>query len=258
MKPENGAPTIIAGRKPVLDALAQADASIDVVYLRRDLKSAFAPQLRKACRAHGVAIKMVPQEKLDRLAGGAAHQGVVALTSAVKVMDLDDLLALVAPTWDDVQRLKPLLALPDQITDPHNLGAIVRSAAAFGCSGIVLPERNSAPLSAVAVKASAGTAMRMPFARVGNASQTIRRLKERGYWAVGLASEGSSRLADIDWERPIVLAIGSESEGLSELVARECDVLVSIPMATGVESLNASVAAGIALHAASRARLLDQ
>jgi len=245
---------VVAGRKPVLELLASGQATVECVFVRRDLKSSIVAEIQGACKRQHVPLKFVPQEKLNRLADSAVHQGVVALTSEIEVLDLDDLLHAVAPGWDETQKRKPLLLLPDRISDPHNLGAMIRSAAAFGCSGVILPERNSAPLGPVTIKSSAGTAMNMRFARVTNVSQAIAQLKERGYWIAGLAGEGSTSLASVDWDRPIVLVVGSESEGISKLVRQECDLLVSIPIATTVESLNASVAAGIALQAAGRVR----
>jgi 23S rRNA (guanosine2251-2'-O)-methyltransferase len=251
-------PTAVPGRKPVRAALASSDLNIECVYIRRDMKGSIVTEIRRTCGEQGVPVKFVPQEKLDRLADGALHQGVVALTTAIEVQDLDGMLAEIAPSWDDTKRLNPLLLIPDRISDPHNLGAIVRSAAAFGCSGIVLPERNSAPLGTTTIKASAGTALAMRFARVANLGQAIRQLKERGYWVAGLAAEGNISLDDVDWKRPIVLVVGSEAEGISRLVKDECDLLVSIPIAMNAESLNASVAAGIALHAAARSRISER
>lgn len=250
--------TAVPGRKPVLAALTSRDVNIECVYLRRDMKSSIVAEIRQACREQGVPVKFVPQEKLDRLAAGALHQGVVALTTEIEVQDLDGMLAEIAPSWDETMRLKPLLLIPDRIADPHNLGAIVRSAAAFGCSGIILPERNSAPLGTTTIKASAGTALNMRFSRVANLSQAIRQLKERGYWVAGLAAEGTDSLDDVDWGRPIALVVGSEADGISRLVKDECDLLISIPIVTTVDSLNASVAAGIALHAAARLRISER
>ncbi len=211
-------------------------------------------ELRRQCAAAGVAIKNVPGGKLNRLAEGANHQGVVALISAVPLRDLDDVLSQIAPTRDDVETRSPLLVLPARITDPHNLGAIVRSSVAFGSSAILIPDRHTARMDAVALKASAGTALRIPFARVRNIQQAVEGLKERGYWIAGLSGRGETALEEMDWARPIVVIVGSESEGLPTQVEHACDFLVSIPISAEVESLNASVAAGIALQAAGRCR----
>jgi len=249
--------TAIAGRKPVLKALADENIIIDTIYVRRGLKSSIVAELKQGGRAGHIPVKFVPQEKLDRLAGDAVHQGVVALTSDIEIHDLDGMLALISPSWDETARRKPLLLIPDRISDPHNLGAIVRSATAFGCSGIILPERHSAPLGAAAIKASAGTALDMLFARVTNLAQAIKQLKERGYWIAGLAAGGSASLSSVDWDRPIVLVVGNEADGISEHVRNQCDLLVSIPISPKVESLNAAVAAGIALQAAARRKLTE-
>jgi 23S rRNA (guanosine2251-2'-O)-methyltransferase len=229
-------------------------ADVDCVFFDQNLKTPGILDLRRLCAASGVAIKHVPGGKLNRLAEGANHQGVVAMISAVPLQDLDDVLSRIAPTRDDVETLSPLLVLPAQITDPHNLGAIVRSSVAFGSRAILIPDRHTARMDAVALKASAGAALRVPFARVKNIQQAIQGLKERGYWIVGLSGVGGTTLEQMDWARPIVVIVGSESEGLPTQVERACDFLVSIPISADVESLNASVAAGIALQAAGRCR----
>lgn len=258
MSEQSDRPTIVAGRKPVLSALASSDVHIECIYVRRDIRGSFAAEIRAASKKQGVPLKFVPQERLDRLAGGTLHQGVVAATTPIEILDLDGLLAEIAPTWDATMNRKPLLVIPDRISDPHNLGAIVRSAAAFGCDGVVLPERESAPLGSTTIKASAGTALSMRFARVTNVAQALRLLKERGFWVAGLAGEGAESLESVDWDRPIVLVVGSEAEGIGPHVKSECDLLVSIPIVAEVESLNASVAAGIALYAAARGRFRQE
>lgn len=250
--------TAIAGRKPVLEALAEAGLTVETVYVRNGLKGSFAAQIRQACKSGHVPIKFVPQERLDRLAGEAVHQGVVALTSDVEILDLEGMLSQIAGSWDETARIKPLLLIPDRIYDPHNLGAIVRSAAAFGCNGIILPARQSAPLGPATIKSSAGTALDMLFARVNSLTQSIRQLKERGYWIAGLAGDGSTSLDEVDWDRPIVLVVGNEAEGISKRVRDECDLLVSIPISPRVESLNAAVATGIVLRAAARAKIEER
>lgn len=246
--------SIVAGRKPVRELLRDRLADVDCVFFNQDLRTPAILELRRLCTDSGVTIKQVPGGRLNRLAEGASHQGVVARISAVPMQDLDDVLSLIAPTRDDVQARSPLLVMAARITDPHNLGAIVRSSVAFGSSAILIPDRHSARMDAVALKASAGTALRIPFARVKNIQQAVRGLKERGYWIVGLSCNGNTSLDEMDWSRPIVVIVGGESDGLPTQVERACDFLVSIPISPDVESLNASVAAGIALQAAGRCR----
>ena len=148
----------------------------------------------------------------------------------------------------------PSLVVLDEISDPHNFGAILRSAVASGASGVIVPDRNQAPLGATALKASAGTAPRIPVARVTNLADALVQLKERGYWVAGLDGEAEKTVWTLDWDRPTALVIGSEGRGLRPRVRETCDYLVSIPMRGPAESLNASVAAGIALFAAVRGR----
>lgn len=246
--------SIVIGRKPVREILDERPSEIDSVYFDRDLSSNAVRDLQRLCADKGVAIKQVPSNKLNRLSEGANHQGIVAVVAPVTLEDLDEVLSNIAPRKDDVDRLKPLLVLPAEITDPHNLGAIVRSAVAFGASAILLPDRGTARLGATVLKASAGTALKVPFARVPNIRQALNRLKERGYWVAGLAGGGETTIDEMDWDRPLVVLVGRESKGLSPAVEKECDFLVSIPINREVDSLNASVATGIALQAASRCR----
>jgi 23S rRNA (guanosine2251-2'-O)-methyltransferase len=201
---------------------------------------------------------MVPKPKVDSLAPQAEHQGVVAVVAPVAYADLDEMLAGIAPTLDAVREAKPVLVALDEVEDPRNFGAILRSAVAAGTAGAIVPERRMAPLSAVAIKASAGTALQIPVARVSNLVDAIQQLKERGYWVVGLADDADGEKATTvwtyDWDRPVVVVVGNEGSGLRPGVRAACDALATIPMRGPAESLNASVAAGIALFAAVKDR----
>ncbi|MEM1115714.1 MAG: 23S rRNA (guanosine(2251)-2'-O)-methyltransferase RlmB [Bacteroidota bacterium] len=249
---------VLAGRNPVREALARGDGRVEKVLLQKGAHGSAIDAIRRDARAAGVPVQVVPQPKVDRLAPHATHQGVVAIVAPVAYRDLDALLAEVAPTLDDVRARKPVLAVLDGIEDPHNFGAILRSALAAGADGVVVPDRGMAPLSAVALKASAGAALQIPIARTGNLPEAIHGLKERGYWAVGLdGGDGPGERTTVweyDWDRPVALVVGSEGSGLRPGVAAACDVLASIPMRGPAESLNASVAAGVALFAAVRHR----
>ena len=249
---------VLAGRHPVRDALDLADGRIEKVLLQKGVHGSAIDGIRRAAKAAGVPVQMVPKPKVDGLAPQAEHQGVVAVVAPVAYADVDAMLAGVAPTLDDVRETKPVLVVLDGVEDPRNFGAVLRSAVAAGAAGCVVPERGMAPLSAVAVKASAGTALRIPVARVRNLAETLHGLKERGYWVAGLADDPGDAEAttvwDYDWDRPVAVVVGNEGSGLRSVVREACDVLVSIPMAGPAESLNASVAAGIALLWAARTR----
>jgi 23S rRNA (guanosine2251-2'-O)-methyltransferase len=199
-------------------------------------------------------VKVVPSGKLARLAEGANHQGVVAVISKVPLLDMDTMLANIAATRDEVNARNPVLVLPVRVSDPHNMGAIVRSAVAFGAEGVLLPDRHTARIDATAVKSSAGAALRIPFARVSDLRGAVQNLKERGYWLVGLTASGETFVDEMDWSRPVVIVVGSEASGLPEWLEKSCDYRVSIPIRPSIESLNASVAAAIALFSASRVR----
>jgi 23S rRNA (guanosine2251-2'-O)-methyltransferase len=185
---------------------------------------------------------------------------VVALAAAVGYVDLDEMLSQIAPDLDSVKARRPLIVALDEIEDPHNLGAILRSAVAAGAAGAIVPERHSAPLGATAMKASAGTASQIPVARVTNLADALLAMKERGYWVVGLEGDapagGPQRTTvwEWDWARASVIVVGNEGRGLRPRVLQACDALAAIPMPGSAESLNASVAAGIALLYAARLR----
>ena len=252
--------SILVGRNPVREALERGERSLEKVLLQQGAGGEPVAAIRRAAKAAGVPVQVVPLVKLNALAPGTNHQGVVALAAAVGYTDLDAMLERVAPTLDVVRATKPVLVALDGIEDPYNFGAILRSAVAAGVAGVIVPERGQAPLSATALKASAGTATRIPVARVTNLAETLFALKERGYWIVGLeggADDSAQERTTVwayDWDRPIVLVVGSEGSGMRPRVQGACDVLAAIPMRGPAESLNASVAAGIALFAAVRDR----
>jgi 23S rRNA (guanosine2251-2'-O)-methyltransferase len=191
-----------------------------------------------------------PRPELDRLTGGGIHQGVALQVPPYVYAHPDDLLARA-----DAAGEPALIAALDGITDPRNLGAIVRSVAAFGGHGVLVPERRSAGMTAGAWKASAGAAARVPVARATNLTRELQAYRKAGCVVVGLAADGTTDVADLEVGiDPLVLVVGSEGKGLSRLVAETCDLLVSIPMSSAVESLNAGIAAGIVLHAVAQRR----
>lgn len=240
----------IAGRNPVVDALREG-VPVNAIYVaegaERDarLREAFALASDK-----GVSLLEVSKIELDRHTGGAVHQGLAARIPAYEYAHPDDLLDRAAEMGE-----QPLIVVLDSVTDPRNLGAAVRSAAAFGAHGVVIPERRAAGMTASAWKTSAGAAARIPVAQTVNLTRQLKAYQDAGCMVVGLAADGEVELPALDLATgPLVIVVGSEGDGLSRLVAETCDLLVSIPMANSVESLNAGVACGVALYAVARAR----
>ncbi|HET7649439.1 MAG TPA: 23S rRNA (guanosine(2251)-2'-O)-methyltransferase RlmB [Gammaproteobacteria bacterium] len=197
-----------------------------------------------------VAVKRVPRDMLDKMAGHGRHQGVIAEAGAAQTGDENDLGALLA----GLSRPAFLLVL-DGVTDPHNLGACLRSADAAGVHAVIAPRDRAADLTPVARKAAAGAAERVPFFQVTNLARTLRDLKERNIWLVGLAGEADQTLYELDLKGPLAIVMGAEGSGLRRLTKAECDFLAKIPMAGGAESLNVSVATGVALFEAVRQRV---
>jgi 23S rRNA (guanosine2251-2'-O)-methyltransferase len=240
----------IAGRNSVVEALREG-VPITGLYVaegaERDgrLREAF-----KIAADKGLNISEVSKGELDRLTSGAVHQGLAARIPPYEYAHPDDLLDLAAANAE-----KPLIVALDSVTDPRNLGAVIRSAAGFGAHGVVIPERRAAGMTASAWKSSAGAAARIPVAQTVNLVRQLKSFQDAGCMVVGLAADGDVALPDLDLaDGPLVLVVGSEGQGLSRLVAETCDQLVSIPMANNVESLNAGVAASVALYSIAQAR----
>jgi 23S rRNA (guanosine2251-2'-O)-methyltransferase len=240
----------VAGRNSVVEALREG-VPVTGLYVaegaERDgrLREAF-----KLASEGGISLMEVGRGELDRMTAGAVHQGLAARIPAYEYAHPDDLL-------DRAEELgePPLIVALDQVTDPRNLGATVRSAAAFGAHGVVVAERRAAGMTAAAWKTSAGAAARIPVAQAGNLVRALKDYQAAGCMVVGLAADGEVDLTGFELaDGPLVLVVGSEGGGLSRLVAETCDQLLSIPMANQVESLNAGVAAGVALYAVARAR----
>ncbi|RRD46744.1 23S rRNA (guanosine(2251)-2'-O)-methyltransferase RlmB [Tessaracoccus sp. OH4464_COT-324] len=238
----------VVGRNPVFEALT-AGMPVKQVYLAEGAeRDDRIRDILKFAAEHSVPLLHVPRSELDRVTGGLVHQGVALQLPQYEYADPEELLA-------DVVHSDAVIVACDGITDPRNLGAIIRSAAAFGAAGVVIPERRSASLTAAAWKTSAGAAARIPIAKAGNLNRALEQASRLGYTIVGLAGEGDTQLGAVPGvDGPLVLVVGSEDEGLARLVRKHCDALVSIPIASSVESLNASVAASIALYEASLQR----
>lgn len=240
----------VAGRNSVLELL-RATVPVHALYVAEgtDRDEKIREIFKLAAEQH-VSLLEIGRIELDKLTGGAVHQGIAAKLNAYEYANPQDLMDLAA------EREEPALILVlDGITDPRNLGAIIRSASGFGAHGVVIPERRAAQITAAAWKTSAGAAARVPVARVTNVTRTLKQFQEDGCMVVGLAADGTVDVADSQLiDGPLVVVIGSEGKGLSRLVGETCDEIVSIPMSTGLESLNAGVAAGIALYAISQRR----
>jgi 23S rRNA (guanosine2251-2'-O)-methyltransferase len=245
-----GAPELVAGRNPVVEAL-RAGVPAKALYVASRIESDDrVKEALKAAADRGLALLEVSKTDLDRMTGGAVHQGLALQIPAYAYAHPMDLLDAAADRGQ-----APLLVALDGVTDPRNLGAVVRSVAAFGGHGVIVPERRAAGMTASAWKTSAGAASRVPVARGGNLTRMLEDLKDAGCFIAGLDADGSLDLPDLEVATdPLVLVVGSEGRGLSRLVRETCDVVVSIPMAAGTESLNAGVAAGVALYEVARRR----
>jgi 23S rRNA (guanosine2251-2'-O)-methyltransferase len=247
---DGDSPETVLGRNPVVECLrAGVPATALYVVLGTPADERVAEAVHLAADT-GISILEVQRNDLDRIAGGALHQGVALQVPPYSYAHPDDLLEAAADTTQPA-----LLAALDGVTDPRNLGAVVRSVSAFGGHGVVVPQRRAAGMTAVAWRTSAGTAARLPVARATNLTRTLREYATAGLMVAGLDPDGSVSLDDFDLAtEPLVLVVGSEGKGLSRLVRQTCDVTVSIPMAGPVESLNASVAAGVVLAEVARRR----
>ena len=242
---------LVLGQHPVREALERAPDRIEKVLLQRQ-GGVELTEIRRLAAQAGVQVQFVPVGRLRQLARGISHQGAAALIAPVAYVALDDLLASVAPTLEEVKRRKPRLLVLDGMQDPFNFGAVLRSAVASGVVGIIVPRSGMAPLNAAAMKASAGAAGRVPIARTASVADAIHQLKERGYWVAGADVRGDVSVWEMAWDRPMAVVIGNEAKGIHAAILAACDYRVRIPMTGPAESLNASVAAGILLFAAAR------
>lgn len=240
---------MIEGRNAVLEAL-RAGRALDKVYIARGETDKALAHIAGLARERGVSVSDCDRRKLDAMSVTKAHQGVIAVCAVREYASLDDILALAESRGE-----APFVVVCDEISDPHNLGAIIRSAECVGAHGVVIPKRRSAGLTAVVGKTSAGAAEHLPVARVANISAALKELKDRGLWVYGAAAEGSSPMWETDLTGPLALVIGSEGEGLGRLVRERCDFLVSIPLRGKVGSLNASTAAAVLMYEVLRQKL---
>lgn len=236
------------GRHPVLEAL-RAGRPINKILLAEGASPRLMASLLAAARARGVPVQQVPRRKLDELVPAAVHQGVAAAVAARAYAEVADLLAQARARGE-----MPFLIVLDGIEDPHNLGAILRTADAVGAHGVIIPKRRSAQLTPAAVKASAGAAEHVPVARVANIARTLGELKAEGLWVIGTDARADQDYRTADYAVPLALVVGSEGRGMSRLVRETCDVLVRLPMVGRITSLNAAVAAALLMYEVFRAR----
>ncbi|MGD8426061.1 MAG: 23S rRNA (guanosine(2251)-2'-O)-methyltransferase RlmB [Balneolaceae bacterium] len=237
--PDNDTSIYIYGRNSVTEALLNEAERVEKVFVRNSLRDSQLSKIFDLASQYRIPISHVPGSKLFGLVGKVNDQGVVALMSNVKYQDFGKWL----DTLDTAKY--PAVLLLDQIEDPGNLGAILRTAAAAGISAVLVPKHGQAPVNAAAYKASAGTAGRIPIVRVGNLNQCIMTLKDEGFWIGGLDMKGDQRLWDLEIDRPLAFVIGNEGRGISQKTLEHCDYHFRIPMENGVESLNASVSAAL-------------
>lgn len=244
--PENASAELIVGRNPVIEAL-KAEKPIDTLYVNKDGGGSLSHIIDMAKRLD-IVVKEVTAEKLNHMTGGASHQGVVAVGACAEYSSINEILAIARSKGED-----PFIIICDEIEDPHNLGAIIRTAESAGAHGIIIPKRRSASLNYTVFKTSAGAASWLPVARVANIPAALDELKQNGVWIYGTDASGEE-YNKVNLKGPIGLVIGSEGFGMGRLVAKKCDFMLSLPMKGRITSLNASVAAGIFMYEVVRQR----
>ncbi len=241
----------IYGLHAVGEALKSRAKSISHVTVARERSDLKLQRIIDQCRATGIPIRFEPRHHLDRMAHTAGHQGVVASVTAKAYSDLEDVLA-------NKRGAHSFVVVLDGVEDPHNLGAILRTADAAGVDGVVIPERRAAGVTGAVAKVSAGASEHIPVARVTNIARSVEELKSQNVWTVGLDERGEQSYDQVDYNMDCALILGAEGKGLHDLVRRKCDFLVSIPMLGSVPSLNVSVAAGVVMYEIVRQRRAKQ
>ena len=238
---------VIVGRNPVSEALRSSRA-IDRILISKGNKTGAVVGIIAKAKEKQIPVKEVDSRKLDFLAGGENHQGIIACAAAREYSSVEDIFALAEERGE-----KPFIIVLDEVEDPHNLGAIIRTAECTGAHGVIIPKRRSATLSYAVGKASAGAVEYVPVARVTNIPNTIDMLKEKGLWVFGADMNGT-HYTQCNFDGAVALVIGNEGKGIGRLVREKCDQIVSLPMKGKINSLNASVAAGVLMYAVSSKR----
>lgn len=239
---------LIIGRNAVAEAL-RSGRPVDAIHVARGQRGGALHVILAMARENGILVKETDPRKLDAMCGGAAHQGVAAVAAAVPYAQVEDLFRLASERGEP-----PFLIIADEVEDPHNLGALIRTAEAVGAHGLIIPKRRAVGLTYAVGKASAGAVEYLPVARVGNLAATMEELKKRGVWIYGADMQGAC-WCEADLTGPVALVIGNEGKGLGRLVRESCDGMLSLPMRGKINSLNASVAGGILMYEVARQRL---
>jgi 23S rRNA (guanosine2251-2'-O)-methyltransferase len=238
----------IGGKHSVLEAL-RSGRTINKIWIAETAQKQFSGPIVAEAKNHGIIVQFTDKRKLDQMAEGLQHQGVVAQVAAYEYAEVSDILAAAKQKGED-----PFILILDEIEDPHNLGSILRTADCTGVHGVIIPKRRSVGLTATVSKTSAGAVEYVPVARVTNIAQTIERLKEEGVWVAGTDVSAAQDVYKANFRMPIALVIGNEGKGVGRLVKESCDFLVKLPMAGHINSLNASVAAGVLMYEVVRQR----
>jgi len=238
---------IIIGRKPVLEAL-KSNEEIEQVYLLFGQQGNIIHAIRVAAKKKGIKCNQIPLERFRTYTPDKNAQGVIALKQDFKFSSLDEII------FETKKTSLPLILILDEIQDPHNVGAILRSAECSGVNGVILTKHNSATITSTVTKVSAGATEHLKICQVNNLSQTIDELKEKGFWIVGSSLENAKNYTEVDYKIPLALIVGNEEKGIRKLTASKCDFLVKIPMSGKIQSLNVSVATGILLFEIIRQR----
>lgn len=242
----------VEGRNAVI-ALLKSDKTINKLMIAKGERQGSIFEIIKLAKEKRIVISEVDKNKLDSLSETMHHQGVIAFVSPIEYKDVDDLLEIARQKGE-----APFLLIADEIEDPHNLGALIRSAEIAGCHGIIIPKRRAAAVTEVVVKVSCGATEYLPIARVNNINETIRELKEKGVWIIGTDGNAKTLYYEQDYKGPIAIIIGSEGRGMNKLTMENCDFLVKIPMYGHITSLNASVSGGIVLFEAVKQRMIEK
>ena len=240
---------VLVGRNAVTEAL-KSGRGINKLWIASGDREGSVAEIAALAKERGIVVQYVERAKIESLAGGHRHQGVLAYVAPVPYAELDDILKAAEEKGE-----APFLVLLDELEDPHNLGALLRTADATGVHGILIPKRRSVSLNATVAKTSAGAVEYVPVARIGNIAQTLKKLKEKGFWVAGADMDGEKAYYEADLTGPLVLVVGSEGRGMSRLTKEACDFIVSMPMVGRINSLNASVAGPILMYESMRQRL---
>jgi len=235
---------VIVGVHAVYEALVSGERPVESIHFHRGATRGKIQKILEIAAERGIPVRSEERHELDRRAGGRLHQGLVAMARGLSTVPFESL----------VTAASPLIVVLDEVQDPQNLGSVIRTAETAGATGVVITERRSAPLSAAVARASAGAVEHVPIARVGNLASGLRLLKDNGIWVVGVDQQGGTLWTEFDYRAPVALVLGGEHRGVRRLVRETCDVVVRLPMAGRIESLNVSVAAGIVLYEAVRQR----